>query len=86
MRRGPTDSRAKTDHSGVPGRSDTFTVDLPLFSGVSEAVEQLPRANASLIFVPPPLLPIRSWRRQKAGVELIVCITEGVPVNDIGGP
>ncbi|MCQ3804540.1 MAG: succinate--CoA ligase subunit alpha [bacterium] len=72
----------KTDHSGVPGRSDTFTVDLPLFSGVSEAVEAT-GANASLIFVPPPFAADSIMEAAEAGVELIVCITEGVPVNDM---
>ena len=71
-----------TDHSGAPGRSDTFEADLPLFSGVSEAVDAT-GANATLIFVPPPFAADAIMEAAEAGVDLIVCITEGVPVNDM---
>ena len=71
-----------TDHSGVPGRPDTFAVDLSLFSGVSEAVDAT-GAHATLIFVPPPFAADSIMEAAEAGVELIVCITEGVPVNDM---
>ena len=72
----------RTDHSGVPGRPDTFAVDLPVFSGVREAVDAT-GANATLIFVPPPFAADSIMEAAEAGVELIVCITEGVPVNDM---
>ena len=72
----------KTDDSGVPGRAETFATDLPLFSGVSEAVDAT-GANATLIFVPPPFAADSIMEAAEAGVELIVCITEGVPVNDM---
>ena len=72
----------RTDHSGVPGRADTFEVDLPLFSGVGEAVDAT-GANATLIFVPPPFAADAIMEAAEAGVDLIVCITEGVPVNDM---
>ncbi len=72
----------RTDHSGVEGRGDSFSVDLPIFSGVEEAVNAT-GANASLIFVPPPAAADSIMEAAEAGVELVVCITEGVPVNDM---
>ena len=72
----------KTDHSGVAGRSDTFEVDLPLFSGVGEAMDAT-GANATLIFVPPAFAADAIMEAAEAGVDLVVCITEGVPVNDM---
>lgn len=72
----------ETDHSGVEGRGDSFSVDLPIFSGMSEAVDAT-GANASLIFVPPPAAADAIMEAAEAGVELIVCVTEGIPVNDM---
>jgi len=40
-------------------------------------------ANASVIFVPPPFAATRLWKRRDAGVELVVCITEGIPALDM---
>ena len=72
----------ETDHSGVQGRGDSFSVDLPIFSGAAEAVDAT-GANASLIFVPPPAAADSIMEAAEAGVALIVCITEGIPVNDM---
>lgn len=72
----------ESDHSGVEGRGDSFSVDLPIFSGMSEAVDAT-GANASLIFVPPPAAADAIMEAAEAGVELIVCVTEGIPVNDM---
>jgi succinyl-CoA synthetase alpha subunit len=43
----------ETDHSGVPGRDDSYSVELPVFATVKEAVAET-GANASVVYVPPP--------------------------------
>jgi succinyl-CoA synthetase alpha subunit len=72
----------ETDHSGVPGRDDTYTVELPVFSTMKEAVEET-GANASVVYVPPPFAADAIMEAVAAGVELVVAITEGIPVADM---
>jgi succinyl-CoA synthetase alpha subunit len=72
----------ETDHSGVPGRDDTYFVDLPVFATVREAVAA-PGANASVVYVPPPFAADAIMEAGAAGLELVVAITEGVPVADM---
>jgi len=72
----------ETDHSGVQGRPDTYAADLPVFRSVSEAAEAT-GANASVIYVPPPFAADAIMEAASVGIELIICITEGIPVADM---
>lgn len=72
----------ETDHSGVPGRDDTYSVDLPVFATVKEAVAET-GANASVVYVPPPFAADAIMEAAAAGLELVVAITEGIPVADM---
>jgi len=72
----------ETDHSGVPGRDDTYSVTIPIFAGVAEAVEAT-GANASVVYVPPQFAADAIMEAAAAGVELVVAITEGIPVADM---
>jgi succinyl-CoA synthetase alpha subunit len=71
-----------TDHSGVPGRDDTYSVDLPVYATVEEAVAET-GANASVVYVPPPFAADAIMEAAAAGVDLVVAITEGIPVADM---
>ena len=66
----------------TPGRGGTSHLDLPVFNTVAEAVHTT-EANASVIYVPPPFAGDAILEAVDAGVELIVCITEGIPVLDM---
>ena len=67
----------------TPGKGGQFFDDaIPVFDSVEEAVAQT-SANLSLIFVPPPFAPDAIVEAADAGVPLIVCITEGIPVLDM---
>jgi succinyl-CoA synthetase alpha subunit len=72
----------ETDHSGVPGRPDTYRVEVPIFRTVEEAVAAT-GAGASVIYVPPPFAADAIMEAADAGVPLIVCVTEGIPIADM---
>jgi len=66
----------------TPGKGGTSFEEIPIFDTVSKAVEAT-RPNASVIYVPPPFAADAIMEAVDAGIELVICITEGVPVNDM---
>ncbi|HVE73298.1 MAG TPA: succinate--CoA ligase subunit alpha [Thermoanaerobaculia bacterium] len=66
----------------TPGKGGTTHEGFPVFNTVAEARAEA-GANCSLIFVPPPFAADAIMESADAGIELIVCITEGIPVNDM---
>ncbi|HEV7240603.1 MAG TPA: succinate--CoA ligase subunit alpha [Thermoanaerobaculia bacterium] len=66
----------------TPGKGGTTHEGFPVFNTVVDARKQA-GANCSLIFVPPPFAADAIMESADAGIELIVCITEGIPVNDM---
>jgi succinyl-CoA synthetase alpha subunit len=65
----------------TPGRGGSDFHGLPVFDSVAEAVERT-GANTSIIFVPPPFAGDAMVEAAAAGLGLVICITEGVPVVD----
>ncbi|HNX51674.1 MAG TPA: succinate--CoA ligase subunit alpha [Thermoanaerobaculaceae bacterium] len=66
----------------TPGKGGSSVDGTPVFNTVAEA-RQATGCNASLIFVPPPMAADAIMEAADAGIELIVCITEGIPVRDM---
>src|SRR5688572_20385986 len=66
----------------TPGKGGETVEGIPVFDSVAEAREAT-GANASMIFVPPPFAADAIMEAAGAGIELVVCITEGIPVNDM---
>jgi len=66
----------------TPGKGGEWAEGKPIFDTVKEAREST-GANATIIFVPPRFAPDSLYEAIDAGIELIVCITEGIPISDM---
>jgi succinyl-CoA synthetase alpha subunit len=66
----------------TPGKGGQSHLDKPVFNSVAEAVENT-GADVSIIFVPPAFAADAIMEAAEGGIKVIVCITEGIPVNDM---
>jgi succinyl-CoA synthetase alpha subunit len=66
----------------TPGKGGTTHLDKPVFNTVADAVKNS-GANVSIIFVPPAFAADAIMESAEAGIALVVCITEGIPVQDM---
>jgi succinyl-CoA synthetase alpha subunit len=66
----------------TPGKGGTEHLGVPIFNTVGDAVRET-RANASVIFVPPPFAADAILEAADAGLPLVICITEGIPTLDM---
>tara|TARA_B100001057_G_scaffold107151_1_gene104736 strand:+ start:2363 stop:3232 length:870 start_codon:yes stop_codon:yes gene_type:complete len=66
----------------TPGKGGTVHLGKPVFNTVEDAVKHV-NANTSLIFVPPPFAADAIMEAADAGINVIICITEGIPTKDM---
>jgi succinyl-CoA synthetase alpha subunit len=66
----------------TPGKGGTLHLNLPVFNTVKDAVEQA-KADTTLIFVPPKFAADAILEAAEGGIKVIICITEGIPVQDM---
>jgi len=66
----------------TPGKGGQTVHDVPVFDTVAEAVDKT-KANAAMIFVPPRFAADAILEAAEGGIDLVICLTEGIPVNDM---
>ena len=66
----------------TPGKGGSSHLDRPVFNTVKEAVDKAD-ADVSIIFVPPPFAADAIMEAAEAGIRVVICITEGIPVADM---
>ncbi len=66
----------------TPGKGGTLHLDKPVFNTVFDAVKQV-QADTTVIFVPPSFAADAIMEAAEAGIKVIICITEGIPVQDM---
>jgi succinyl-CoA synthetase alpha subunit len=66
----------------TPGKGGAEHLGRPIFNTVQKAVEE-EGANTSIIFVPPPFAADAAQEAAAAGIEVVICITEGIPIRDM---
>src|SRR6201995_2594676 len=66
----------------TPGKGGSSHLERPVFNTVSDAVKTT-NANVAIIFVPPAFAADAIMEATEAGIELVICITEGIPVQDM---
>src|SRR5436190_2014656 len=66
----------------TPGKGGQSLFDLPIFDTVAEA-KAATQCDASMIFVPAPYAAEAILEAEEAGISIIICITEGIPIRDM---
>ena len=66
----------------TPGKGGTVHLDRPVFNTVSDAV-RIADADVSIVFVPPAFAADAIMESAEAGIKVIICITEGIPIRDM---
>ena len=66
----------------TPGKGGTMHLDRPVFNTVKDAVSKA-KADTSIIFVPPKFAADAIMEAAEAGIKVIICITEGIPIQDM---
>src|SRR2546423_9644763 len=66
----------------TPGKGGQDVKGVPVFDTVEQGVRET-GANTSMVFVPPPLAADAIYEAADAGIETIICITEGIPAHDM---